>query len=203
MDGLYERLRKDYANDKVEQLVFLYYFLSDDEKFEKMVDEMRLMNADEIQQVIKCITHNLPYEPLLCGDIEEDQMNEIRRFMEDADVIKDSRYLEMAKRMAELSLNKNIIYEFRRFAKCIKPLTYEEYVRLFDFVCWDPCMSWLVLAGLYHIYIAYDFNFMINFSEKWSERILKEIPCHFSPKIASEMYLEVVNLIKKKKECYV
>ena len=89
LKALYKKLRrKGYWPVQIYQLIFLYMDCKEKEReklFYDFLEEIDPSYDDKsLEQIIKCIAHNIPYEFFIGnGYIGPENMNEMRRFLED------------------------------------------------------------------------------------------------------------------------
>lgn len=134
--------------------------------------------VNEMEQFIKLITHNMPYKFLLKFRLRAEQLNEIRRLMEDTigerepKTSLDKAYFSIIENIASNNINSSIIYQLRRFIKCKDPLNVREFAELVNFICNDiddiieginskiPTKALIeqILIELYDIYNNYTFE---------------------------------------------
>lgn len=164
-----------WGTDEALQLVFLEtYCLNHKPKFDfQSVASMfkeKNFNAKQMQQIIKCIVHDIPINWIDDTIPSDLQMNEIRRFLEDTNCYsEDNQFVNLARRFANADLEPDSIYEFRRIWKSKFKPTYDQAVRLFDFLTNNNMWHWMIVSSLETVYHkANDFMVMMNFALKWS-----------------------------------
>lgn len=184
LKALYKKLRrKGYWPVQIYQLIFLYMDCKEKEReklFYDFLEEIDPSYDDKsLEQIIKCIAHNIPYEFFIGnGYIGPENMNEMRRFLEDTIGKKESflpeteeekRYYEIIKRMPKDYWYKDIIYQFRRFVKGKKKMHIDDLEKLYDYIVSNKIRHWVIISIMYNIYIdcsLEDFYKFIN-SEKF------------------------------------
>lgn len=176
MDEVILNIRKNFSDATTKQLIFLYVWLKKrgaEDKFKDIVDECEKyrIDADGYQEVIKCITHNLPFKKVLSVSFGADVMVEIRRYMEDTGCDNpDSPFLSIVDNIKYHFSDKNIIYEFRRFNKAEAPITYEQDCELLSWIIQKGIrISWLAVAALYEVYCSRGYDEMMKFAHKYDE----------------------------------
>lgn len=153
--------------ESVFHFLFLYSYMQENgriHEFRTVLSDCCGMTSWCIQEVVKCVTHNMPYKPLIGATAE--CMTEIRRYMEDT----GDSYLPIAEKLAAAIKHKNVLYEFRRFNKCDNPISLEQDEKLFDWVARNAGDNWMVIASMYEVYIREGFESMMKFADKWLER---------------------------------
>lgn len=184
LKALYKKLRrKGYWPVQIYQLIFLYIDCKEKERIELFNDFLEEIDPsyDEktLEQIIKCITHNTPYELFIGnGYIGPENMNEMRRFLEDTIGEKESflpetedekRYYAIIQKMVKDYWYKDLIYQFRRFVKCKKKMHIDDLEKLYDYIVCNKINHWVIISIMYNIYTdcsLEDFYKFIN-SEKF------------------------------------
>lgn len=155
-------LRSYYEEEQIEQLVFLWSFRKKyglPLSFEEYLSILTpCISAECMEQIIKCIVHNLEFEPLLVKPaLSALQMNELRRLIEDAVVpCKDSairnKMLSLVSTIAQHNLEYRVIYEYRRIFKSDNSVDYECAKSLLDiFLARREC-SWMFVGAVCEIF---------------------------------------------------
>lgn len=152
----------NYKRSQIWQLLFLFDYLKNiakENEFDNYLNELTTVySCRQMEQIIKCITHNTPYDVLLNTSLSWKRMNELRRYLEDSlsNVIKDSKcyneYLQIARRMVFDDWNSHCIYELRRFVKGKQILSSAELLQLYNFVSQNKIVYWQILSFLYNVF---------------------------------------------------
>lgn len=168
LKALYKKLREeDYWPVQIYQLLFLYMDCKEKNRlnlFYEFLDRIDTSYDEKsLEQIIKCITHNIPYELFVGhGYVGPENMNEMRRFMEDTIGEKESflpeteeekRYYNLVQRMIKNYWYKSIIYQFRRFVKCSKKMDIDNLEKLYDYVEKYKIRHWVIMSVIYNIYM--------------------------------------------------
>lgn len=152
----------NYKKKQIWQLLFLFDYLKrigKEGEFEIYLNELTTYYSyRQMEQIIKCITHNTPYDILLNTSLSWKRMNELRRYLEDSlsPVIKGSKsyneYLQIARQMVCDDWDSHCIYELRRFVKGKHILSSVELLRLYNFVSQNKIVYWQILSFLYNVF---------------------------------------------------
>lgn len=152
----------NYKKKQIWQLLFLFDYLNSvgkESDFETYLNELTTVYSHrQMEQIIKCITHNTPYKVLLHSDLSWKRMNELRRYLEDSlsNVIKGSKsyneYLHIAEKMICDDWDSHCIYELRRFVKGKHILSSTELLQLYDFISNNKIVYWQILSFLYNVF---------------------------------------------------
>lgn len=152
----------NYKKKQIWQLLFLFDYLKrigKEGEFETYLNELTTYYSyRQMEQIIKCITHNTPYDILLNTSLSWKRMNELRRYLEDSlsPVIKGSKsyneYLQIARQMVCDDWDSHCIYELRRFVKGKHILSSVELLRLYNFVSQNKIVYWQILSFLYNVF---------------------------------------------------
>lgn len=128
-------LAEDYWPVKIYQLLFLYRFLKEKGKEEQFFDFLGKIDSgyktEQLEQLIKCITHDIPYELFIEDQyVSAAKINEMRRYLEDSRELYGEteawkRSYLLAKQILSKYWSPDMIYQLRRFIKCEKPLQIE------------------------------------------------------------------------------
>ena len=87
---LYDKLlEEDYWPIKIYQLLFLYRFLEERGKEGQFFNFLSKIDSgyetEQLEQLIKCMTHDIPYELFIEDQyVSAAQINEMRRYLEDS-----------------------------------------------------------------------------------------------------------------------
>lgn len=174
-----EELLKIEDKEVLNQLLFLYVWLEKRGKewmFDIIVHEYNLAfsspDAEKYEQIIKCVTHNIPYRPLLVTSfVSPEQMIEVRRFMEDTNCDSEEKknpFMFIAERLLLYIKDPHVIYEFRRFNKCEQPFSYDESLWLFLWITKNRT-TWLAISAMYEVYTKKGFDEMVAFAYKYEK----------------------------------
>lgn len=144
------------------QLLFLHTFYTrkgTPEKFDKFLSKISPdYETDSLEQIIKCETHNTPWDLFLGRFVAVNAMNEIRRYLEDTlhekgvNSEEDERYYDIAKRMVHDHFTSRMIYQFRRFVKCSIPLNIDEIEKLYSYILDNKIDTWLFINSFFDVY---------------------------------------------------
>lgn len=119
-------INSEYSYEAAWELVFLYNFLKDEDRFNKILKIIKTnYDAKHINQFVKCITHNIDYTYFLLID-DLDVIIEGRRMQEDLYSL--NMKLDDIKFSNVLKLNAQLIYELRRFLKDKNKISYFEKI---------------------------------------------------------------------------
>ena len=146
-------LEHNYDYEQVYQLLFLYNY-NPELFFELTAKIDSSYSVSQLEQLIKCITHNIPYKILLSKDLSVEIMIEIRRYLEDSfEYSQQQEYLYLARKMIDNDWSPNLIYEFRRIFKSGLDYSYQQILKIFDIA--DNTKHWVVIACLYNVAFKY------------------------------------------------
>ena len=160
---LYDDLiKKGYIPLQIHQLLFLYDYFRKNNKEEDFYLFLNRINpsydADFLEQVIKCMTHNTTYDLFLEYDVlSKEEMNELRRFLEDCieyDPDHISTYYGMAEEILKHHWYPEVIYQFRRFIKCRIPLPETGTGYLLSFIMDHGISQWMIVNSIYMVYVS-------------------------------------------------
>lgn len=168
----YNRLISEKYNVKqIEQLIFLYSFLNKKNNlfnYWNFIKEINNKYSDKyLEQLIKCITHNTPYRLFMNKKISISTLNELRRYLEDSlkNNNEDDLFYYIAEVMIKYNWNSKMVYQFRRFIKCDKPINSIEAYNLLNFIINNKLYNWIILATLYDLYINTSIKTLNDFIE--------------------------------------
>lgn len=155
MNDIFQNLLEHkYDYEQVYQLLFLYNY-NHGLFFELTAKIDSTYSVAQLEQLIKCITHNIPYEILLSKDLSVEIMIEIRRYLEDTfEYNQQQEYLYLAMKMIDNGWSHSLIYEFRRIFKSNLSYTYQQILKIFDIA--DNTKHWVVIACLYNLAFKYN-----------------------------------------------
>lgn len=162
-----ELIKKGYIPLQIHQLLFLHdYFNKNnrEEEFNLFLDRINpSYNAGFLEQVIKCMTHDTPYDLFLEYEVlSKEEMNELRRFLEDCieyDPEHVSSYYGMAEEILKHHWYPEVIYQFRRFIKCRIPLSETGTGYLLGFIMEHGISQWMIVNSIYMVYVS---NYSVN-----------------------------------------
>jgi len=207
-NNFFELLGKNMCSEQIEQVAFLYAYLKKNNKesmFPFILNDItdRGSTSEEIQEIVKCVTHGLPYSPLFGdGNTNKDMMIEIRRFMEDAGCTGNgSDFMFIAENLGRYFDDKNKIYEFRRFNKSSEPIGFEQDMQLFKWCTKVPGgVPWMVISAMYEAYEAYGFDRMMRFGKSWEEEVTVDGITTWDPCSCLEMLFASNNVTFEEKD---
>lgn len=125
MEGLESRLA-EYSAEQLYHIAFLRGWLGRqkrDKDFDDYLDVLAVSyTPGQLEQIVKCITHDISFELLVYKDLDEPVMNEIRRYTEDVtekslDFTEYQAYLELGRKLLDYTQDAHMVYQFRRFLK--------------------------------------------------------------------------------------
>ncbi len=156
----YEKLKKlGFPISKIEQLLFLYRY-SDKETYTKFLTQVENKYcAKQLEQLIKCITHNTPYALLLNPKYSVFIMNEIRRYLEDTlhengiHTTSDTYYYKLGEEMLKHEWDECMIYQLRRFVKGKKIASLKTIEQITKIVFQYKIKDWMILNILYQAFL--------------------------------------------------
>lgn len=162
--NLYDRLIKEgYWPIQIYQLVFLYRFLRERGERNRFFDFLNEIDSGYdtgcLEQLIKCITHDIPYELFIEGEyVRTETINEMRRYLEDSISLcrgtdKWEHYYLLAKKILASHWTPDMIYQFRRFLKCENPLKIEHLEKVYEFIDENNIRHWAIVNRLYETYV--------------------------------------------------
>lgn len=174
MSNLYKEYNRmilaNFNIEQIEQLIFLYSFFSKKNqifRYEQFIGEIsNKYSARYLEQLIKCITHDTPYQLFLNKNLSISVINELRRYLEDSingNELNDDNnklFYIIAEVMIKKKWSSNLIYQFRRFIKCNKPISAVEAKELLDFINNNKLYDWGILNILYDLYINTSFCYL-------------------------------------------
>lgn len=160
----YEQLiQARYEQAEIKQLLFLYgYTIKKNclKTYIKFLGQIKHnFNYKQIEQLIKCITHNTPYTLLLNPNYSIFIMNEIRRFLEDTlhekgiQTKKEQQYYELGEKMLQYEWNEDMIYQFRRFVKGKKIASITILNMISDLLFQYKIKDWIFLNIVYQSFL--------------------------------------------------
>lgn len=125
MEGLKSRLA-EYSIEQLYHIAFLRGWLGRQKRDEDFADYLAILDLKytpgQLEQIVKCITHDISYELLLYKDIDEIVMNEIRRYTEDVtdksmNLAEYVTYIDFGRKLLDYTQDAHMVYQFRRFLK--------------------------------------------------------------------------------------
>lgn len=180
MDKLYnELLCRNFSYEQIYQLIFLFNY--DENSFSNLMKSIDCSySVSLLEQIIKCITHNIPYDLFLDKKTDINSVIEIRRYLEDSlekDLEHKEDYIYLAKTMISNKWEPSLIYEFRRFFKCSMSFSYHQIKKIYDLA--NTNKHWVIMACLYDMIYKYnDFDKAFSYfksqpflalMEKWKQ----------------------------------
>lgn len=161
---LYDKLlEEDYWPIKIYQLLFLYRFLEERGKEGQFFNFLSKIDSgyetEQLEQLIKCMTHDIPYELFIEDQyVSAAQINEMRRYLEDSqELYGETKEWERSYLSAKQILSKywspDMIYQLRRFIKCENPLKIEYLEKVYKFINENRIHHWAIINRLYETYV--------------------------------------------------
>ena len=183
--NVYKILKTSKFNpSQIEQLLFLYNSCFKRNQLDKYYTFLNQINptyeTEYLEQLIKCITHDTPYELFLEYHSSIPILNEIRRYLEDSihkknTNVENKQYYELAKEFLSRNWSSHLIYQFRRFIKCKKYLSSTRAKYLFCYIEEQKINHWFFLCEFYNIYIETSWNIFLNFLNQTKiKKLIKE-----------------------------
>lgn len=193
----YEKLiQAGYQQTEIEQLLFLYGYTIKTNCLNTYIQFLAQIkhnfNYKQIEQLIKCITHNTPYQLLLHAQYSVFVMNEVRRFLEDTlqekgiQTKEEQQYYELGEKMLQYKWNEDMIYQFRRFVKGKKIASIKILNMISELLFQYKIKDWIFLNIIYE-------NFLKKNLEEFENWLLYD----FSNSLKN--YIQLKNTTQKNK----
>lgn len=115
-----------YSIEQRKQLAYLKLFLAEQSRLSEYDSYLSDLTCDytpdELEQLVKCVVHYIPYDLLVYKKLTALQMNEMRRYTEDYYElsVNDSKldaYMHLGKKLLDYTTNEHMLYQFRRLLK--------------------------------------------------------------------------------------